>query len=530
VIALVIIATAVIGLLYWTIQPAFLSWDPIQFALALKRFDMARHRPHPPGYLLHIAIARILKTMGASPQHAIIGSSVIMALTASVLVFIILTRLRVNKWLALIFGIASAMHPLMLTYGTNGSVYPMDAVFFPLLVLLAMRTLTDKKGLYTWFFMWGISGGARQNITLFMLPMAIYLWIRLRPGITELAKAVGFAILGGMLWLLPLIFLTHGLRPLIDAFSAQFLSGWGHSMSLLYGAPWSMVRMNLLTLLRWSILGFNVFILLIPAAFIGRQKKPALLLLLLGILPPFAWFILMYIGKPGHVLFMVPLSAILAAMGTQNLFERSKITRYTSMAISLLIPIILAWQFFAGPSWIYHLDAPVTYKLRAYNDQKTGTLIHTIKKTTGKGPNSAMVICRDGALSFRQAMFYLPHLPVVWLIDSGSTGLDLHGTTACFARGRRAHCLFKGPFWYQKTYPLNTKIPIPDSVNRLFFFWEAGSGFGKLARRALPITRASSRPDTPFFVWATPWNNKTVRIGNYIFITMPQERRSPVYP
>jgi len=517
----VIIATAVIGLLYWTIQPAFLQWDPIQFALALNKFDMPRHSPHPPGYLLHIAIAYILKTMGIDPQHAIISSSIIISMAVIVVVFIFLTRLRINQWIALVFSIAVALHPLMLTYGTNGSVYPMDALFFPLLLLLAMRALDspDKKGLYVWFFMWGLSGGARQNITLFMLPLAIYLLIKRRVDLKILAKSLGVAALGLMLWLLPLLWLTHGPRPLIHAFSAQFFSGWGHSLSMLYGASWPMVKMNLLTLLRWSVLAFNIFILLIPVAFSGRQKKPALFVLLLGILPPYAWFILMYIGKPGHLVFGVPLIAILAAMGAQNLFDRSKTSRYIGLTISLLFPIVLAWQFFAGPAWIYRLDAPITYKIRAYQDQKTGILLRTIQKTTKNAPNSAMVICRDGDLSFRQAMFYLPKLPVVWLIDRESTGLNLHGTTACFAKNRKIRCLFKGPFWYQKNYPTITQIPIPTTINRLFFFWETNSDFGRAAKHRLAISRLSSAPHTPFFAWTTAWNHKSIRVKDYIFVS-----------
>lgn len=519
-ILLVIIATAVIGILYWTIQPAFLQWDPIQFALALNHFDMSRHSPHPPGYLLHIAIAWVLNSLGTSPQHAIIGSSIVISMAVVVMVFIFLMYLRINRWIALIFSLASAMHPLMLTYGTNGSVYPMDALFFPLLLLLAMHTLekSSKKGILTWFFIWGLSGGARQNITIFMFPMAIYLLVKLRPGLKTFVKSLAAAILGVLLWFLPLIYLTHGLKPLIEAFSAQFLSGWGHSISLIYGAPWSMVEMNLISLLRWSILAFNLFILLIPLAFTGRQKRPALLILLLGILPPYAWFILMYIGKPGHMVFLVPLAATLAAMGAQALFDRTKKTRYISMAVSLLILVGLAWQFFAGPVWIYRLDAPVTYKIRAYKDARTRILLRTIRDTTPKKTPRTMVICRDGDLSFRQAMFYLPKLPVVWLIDHESTGLDLKGTTACFARNRRIHCLFKGPFWYQKDFPTITRITIPATIDRLFFFWESGTGFGKLAKRLLPLTRLSSNPNTPFFAWSMPWDHKTTRIGDYIFM------------
>ena len=35
------------------------NWDAVQFALALREFDVAKHQPHPPGYLLYVALGRL---------------------------------------------------------------------------------------------------------------------------------------------------------------------------------------------------------------------------------------------------------------------------------------------------------------------------------------------------------------------------------------------------------------------------------------------------------------------------------------
>ena len=37
------------------------NWDAVQFALALREFDVAKHQPHPPGYLLYVALGRLLE-------------------------------------------------------------------------------------------------------------------------------------------------------------------------------------------------------------------------------------------------------------------------------------------------------------------------------------------------------------------------------------------------------------------------------------------------------------------------------------
>src|SRR5256885_16496689 len=36
------------------------TWDAVQFALALERYDVVAHRPHPPGYILYVAAPRIV--------------------------------------------------------------------------------------------------------------------------------------------------------------------------------------------------------------------------------------------------------------------------------------------------------------------------------------------------------------------------------------------------------------------------------------------------------------------------------------
>ena len=36
------------------------NWDAVQFALALREFDVAKHQPHPPGYLLYVGLGRLL--------------------------------------------------------------------------------------------------------------------------------------------------------------------------------------------------------------------------------------------------------------------------------------------------------------------------------------------------------------------------------------------------------------------------------------------------------------------------------------
>ena len=33
------------------------NWDAVQFALALREYATVEHQPHPPGYILYVALA-----------------------------------------------------------------------------------------------------------------------------------------------------------------------------------------------------------------------------------------------------------------------------------------------------------------------------------------------------------------------------------------------------------------------------------------------------------------------------------------
>src|SRR5215510_15725045 len=57
------------------------TWDAVQFALALERYDVVRHQPHPPGYILYVALGRLADLVlgdaaGALGSLAILASAV----------------------------------------------------------------------------------------------------------------------------------------------------------------------------------------------------------------------------------------------------------------------------------------------------------------------------------------------------------------------------------------------------------------------------------------------------------------------
>src|SRR5262249_61010010 len=53
------------------------TWDAVQFALALERYDIAAHRPHPPGYILYIAAARTVDAFVGNGTASLVWLSMV---------------------------------------------------------------------------------------------------------------------------------------------------------------------------------------------------------------------------------------------------------------------------------------------------------------------------------------------------------------------------------------------------------------------------------------------------------------------
>ena len=45
------------------------NWDAVQFALALGEYDVVKHQPHPPGYILYVALGAAGATAGSATRR-----------------------------------------------------------------------------------------------------------------------------------------------------------------------------------------------------------------------------------------------------------------------------------------------------------------------------------------------------------------------------------------------------------------------------------------------------------------------------
>jgi len=73
---------AIVRAMGWPTAPE--SWDGVAFVEAVQHFDLAKFRPHPPGYPLFVALGKVSALVVGSPLHAVVAVSFVLGTLAPV--------------------------------------------------------------------------------------------------------------------------------------------------------------------------------------------------------------------------------------------------------------------------------------------------------------------------------------------------------------------------------------------------------------------------------------------------------------
>jgi hypothetical protein len=214
--------------------------DSINFALALRDYDIASHQPHAPGYPVFVVLARVLAAALSPWLHdEATRAAVAMALLATIAASLALLAL---------YGILIELDRFR--SDVPRTAWPALAVAAtaaaPLFWVTAVRPLSDMAGLAGalgchWLIVragrvgvrlrdgmgaaaaCGVAVGLRSQVAWLVVPLLLWLvvvvWRRSRTGA---ALAVcGAALAGVLVWAVPMVVLTGGPAAYRDAFVSQ---------------------------------------------------------------------------------------------------------------------------------------------------------------------------------------------------------------------------------------------------------------------------------------------------------------------
>jgi hypothetical protein len=186
------------------------NWDAVQFALALREYDVVKHQPHPPGYILYVALGRLVNGWLDNPTATYVALAVVFSGMTTFMVYL-LARAAYDRATALVAATLLAVSPLFWFYGSVGLTYAGEALCATTVAYFAFRAMRGSET-DAWLAAGylGLAGGVRQSILFLLLP----LWLGATlAGVRRLRTvAVGLAIMlvTVIAWFVPMVWLTGG--------------------------------------------------------------------------------------------------------------------------------------------------------------------------------------------------------------------------------------------------------------------------------------------------------------------------------
>jgi len=509
------------------------NWDAVQFALALQEYDVAKHQPHPPGYILYVALGRLLNAFLHDPTLSYVLLAVLASGAATLVVYFLALALY-DRLTAVTAASLLAVSPLFWFYGSVGLTYAGEAFFASVVAYLAYGTLRGSdRHLYLSALALGLAGGMRQSILLLFFP----LWLASAAvgirSFRKVALAMGILTLVVLSWFLPMIWLTGGLERYLAA-SDELYASVVKPTSIFGPEGLEFTLTQFRFLLESSAVGLGPLLLAAVALpfYWRRHGWGTEEWFLLGwTLPPVLVYTFVHFGQAGYVLTFLPALVILltrvllttldAATGSLARAE----WRWTLVAVALLTLVFANGAFFVSArplprdfdeprmgfvgrlrdsahEWLWSRTAAA---LREH-DQVLGGYVKAIRGLYD--PAETVIITELGNPRsypwLRHAMFYLPEYRIYELrIGEAPRG---------FYAPQSAATMRLTP---------GDRITLPARVKRLVWFvdhWDSATPRPKsLEEIALPYGR---------WLYALPVGRRPVEYAGYTFLKAKEPRRT----
>ncbi len=368
--------------------------DSVNFALALDRFDVAVHQPHPPGYFLYVCLGRLFLPLFGDANNALVAISILASCGAVVAIYV-LTDGWFGRRAAVAAGLLFLFSPLCWFHGTVALTYIVECFTSALVGHLCWQSYCGRKSFVVpSAVVLGLATGVRPSSFLMLAPL--WAFSARKAGRRRLACGLLALALVIAAWLIPMLVASGGPARYWNAAQTLWSNAAGSQNDTNGIVAMSMARLVIIGLVFLLCLGAAAPFLLagprLDSAAAGKK-----LFTWVWVLPGLAFFTLVFLlfVNSGYLLVISP--PAFAWIG-------ARAAAWCSDARKAAIAVALAAANTAIYLWIplYCSHRSVT----KFEKELVG-ITSSIRKIAR--PRECVILGFDAHfLGFRHAAYYLP--------------------------------------------------------------------------------------------------------------------------
>jgi len=497
---------------------ALYVWDSVNYALALEKFDIASHQPHPPGYIVYVWLGKLMSFFLHDPNLAYTAISILSSALAVVFLYLLAKEMGGQRT-GLVASVFLLSSPLFLLYGAVALPYAMEALVSVCVAYLCWRS-KQRPGSQAFVsaVLLGIGAGIRPQLLFFLLPLFLYSLWRRKSWPTAILSLILLS-LTVLTWLIPISGLSGGIRN-------YFGSSSSHLFNLLSISPSDIAKTSIkfaaTTVFALGIGTVLLFVFFRPARQIWRKNHDVLTFLIAWTVWPAFFLAFVFIGHGGHILIILPALCVLLAIAGSASSKRTqsyKRPRAGDRGLSYLRlygPMPTAGIIFVMAINLAIMTSfPIWWKSRGINTIFRSIYVQPLNRSSAaiealngyleessSADNPVLITFAEdiGSLSaYRLVMYYFPHYPVFQLnLETPEEG-------------------YLSSFERQDRKVFRTEIDLPEEIDTLIFFVAGKKKI--LAEKAHPVHSGD------VWIYSIPVEQESRPIGPYTFHKIPHSLR-----